>query len=425
MSCRSSPGSTLADVPTFTLGSLTLELYDSGDIDLGTPTVNFGVVSNPLSREPAQTMRTVTEFRRQTWPVRLAGVTSLDESKRENAVRQLHNLNVELRKATNTLVITRRGSAVETVYQVAGNEYAKAQLNKLADRGGVTFVLVTLTVRPWAEGATLTQTIATSLETPNVVDLTVPGEEPTPLTTEATRAFSGSGLQSLIVARIPVTFDLEDLLRLAMDASAPNWDLVTGSWGYHSGSDNLRLCTSEIWRAMYWPALPVGRYKLYLRCRVQPGGRGWLAQSRASNDPSAAPVALADDDWRFACLGDYASDGYTALRIVGKVREAANGLLVDWLFPVPLDYGSPLHFHCAASAVQRVTSMELDTTMQLTTGGTRSARRYVSGPGICVVGAARLAVLACDADGSLRRPGVTLSETHTPLYAHFVPTPEA
>lgn len=413
----------MASVPTFTLGSLTLEIYDD-EIDLGTPPVDFGVVSSPLSREPAQTMRTVTGFRKQTWPVRLAGVASLDESKRENAVRKLHNLNIELRKAMNTLMITRRGSAVETVYQVAGNEYAKADFGRLADRGGVTRGLVTLTVRPWSEGATLTQTIATSLETPNVVDLTVAGEEPTPLTLEATRAFSGSGLQTFVAARIPTTFGLADLLMLAMDASAPNWDAYTATSGYVSASDNTLICTDTGWRAMYWDALPVGRYALYAKTRVQTGGRGWLAQSRASNDPSAAPVAVSDSDWRFVRVGDYASDGYTALRLVGKCREAANGILVDWLLPVPLDYGSPLFFHNATSAVARVTSMELDSTMQLTTGPTRSARRYVSGPGVCAVGAARLLVAACDANGDLRRPSVTLAETHTPLYAHFVPTPE-
>ena len=135
-------------------------------------------------------------------------------------------------------------------------------------------------------------------------------------------------------------------------------------------------------------------------------------------------ITLTDNDWRFVSLGDYASDGYTALRIVGKCREAAKGILVDWLLPFPLDYGSPFYFHCTANSLQRVTSRWLDAQMQLTTGAWRSARRYVYGPGLLGVDSVRLLVAACDANGAIRRPSVSLAADYSPLYTHWIPKPE-
>lgn len=416
----------MADAPTFTLGSLALELYvDDDATKLGAPQREYGTVGNALCDDVEQTLDYVKEFREQTYPVRIVGIASLSESKRENCVRQLHNLDVELGKKTNTLVITRRGSSVETVYQVVRGDYPEAGFTVVWDRGGVMRLDVTLTVRSWALGAAQLRTLCAAQETPSVVDLTVPGSVPTPLELLATRGFSGSGLQTLIIGRIPTTFDLEDLLLLSLDSSCPGWDAFTASSGYVEGAGNVRVCTSTSYRAMYWDAaLPVGRYSLFVRARVQTGGRGWLAQSRSSNDPSAAPVALSDTDWRFVRLGDYASDGYTVPRIVGKCREAENGILVDWLLAVPLDLGSPFFFHCTSHAVASVTSEWRETTMQLTSGATRSARRYVSGPGVKCVGASRLLVAACDANGNLRRPSVSLGATLTPRYVHWVPTTE-
>ena len=63
--------------------------------------------------------------------------------------------------------------------------------------------------------------------------------------------------------------------------------------------------------------------------------------------------------------------------------------------------------------------------MQLTSGAWRAAGRYVSGSGLEGVGDVRLLVAAIDADGSLRRPSVSLDAEYTPLYDHWVPTPEA
>ena len=97
----------MPDVSTFTLGSLTLTLYDD-EPDLGTPDRALGVESNALSDEPVQTTDYVSAFRDQTYPVRIVGVASIDESANDNVVRQLHNLTLELAKATNTLVLAPR-----------------------------------------------------------------------------------------------------------------------------------------------------------------------------------------------------------------------------------------------------------------------------------------------------------------------------
>jgi len=216
-------------------------------------------------------------------------------------------------------------------------------------------------------------------------------------------------------------------MRLAKDAAAPAWDAFTGSHGWASGADNLRLCVSQTWRAMTWDVLPAGRYRLVARCRAQSGGRGYLAQARISNLPCAPVTTVTDIGyWHLYSLGDYASDGRTALRIVGKSRESAHGLLVDWLMAVPLDHGTPTTFVCAAPSIDSVTLGWLEATMQASAGWgtTLAARRYVSGSGLKVLGAARLLVMAGEVDEHLPRPPVTVQATWTPRFTHWVPTPE-
>ncbi len=411
---------------TFTLGSLTLQLYDD-EPDLGAPQQDFGTVAGPLSREPADTMSYVTGWREQTWPVRLRGVTSLEENARECAVRLQHNLSVELAKGANTLVITRRGSSVANTWRVARNQVPRVPFTRIFDKGGILYVPVTLSVAPWVEGESVSRTIATEADTPATVDFTVSGSRPAELKLTATRGFTGSGLQTFMAALIPPDVELADIFMLAKTATGPNWGTYTATSGHETGDDNVRICTDTTYRALYWPGKvqPVGRYSYVARCRIQTGGKGWLAQARETNIQATPAVALTDNDWRFLRLGDWASDGYTPPRIVGKCREAANGILVDWVLAVPLDLGSPFYFHCTAAEVAKVVSEWLDTSMQLSSGAWRSARRYASGPGLEGVGACRLLVAAIDANGALRRPDVTLELEHTPLFDHWVPTPEA
>lgn len=411
---------------TFTLGGLSLQLYDE-EPDLGAPPQDVGTVAGPLSREPADTLAYVSGWREQTWPVRLKGTATTEENARENAVRLAHNLSLELAKGANALVITRRGSSVSNTWRVQRNQVPRVPFTRIFDKGGIVYVPVTLTVAPWVEGAPVTQVLASSLETPNVVDFTVAGSRPAELKLTATRGFYGSGLQTFMAALIPDSFDLEDLLLLAMNAGETNWGDYTATSGYVNASNNVKICTDTTYRALWWSdqVLPVGRYGLVAKARVQTGGKGWLAQARTLNVQATPAVPLTDNDWRLVRLGDYASDGYTSPRIVGKCREAENGILVDWVLPVPLALGSPFYFHCTAAAVAKVVSEWLETTMQLTTGAWRSGRRYASGPGLEGVGDCRLLVAAIDANGALRRPAVTLSEAHVPLFDHWVPTPEA
>lgn len=414
----------MAENPVVTLGSLTASLVHEPTPDWGTPAREFGLVSGPLTRKPAQTLDHVSAQRQVQFTLKIVGVASLSESAADNKARQVHAWEIEVGKASNTLTYVGAERTTESLYRVVKNPPFPQPSDFLYEYGNEALIPIVLNVEPWVEGTPLTQVLATVQDTPGVVDFTVPGSVPTPLVLTATRGFSGSGLQTLVMARIPASFDLNDVLLLSKDAAAPNWDAYTASSGYTNASDNTLKCTDTEYRAQWWWALPVGRYKIYAKTRVQTGGRGWLAQSRAANDPSAAPVAVSDTDWRFVDLGDYASDGVTALRIVGKCREADNGILTDWILAVPLDYGSPFYFHCTALAVATVISRELITDLTLTTGGTRCARRYVSGPGLTAVGATRLLVAACDANGNLRRSPLSLSATLTPLYEHHVPTPE-
>jgi hypothetical protein len=414
----------MPDVSTFTLGSLTLTLYDD-EPDLGTPDRALGVESNALSDEPVQTTDYVSAFRDQTYPVRIVGVASIDESANDNVVRQLHNLTLELAKATNTLVLARRGSATPTTYQVVKNARPTAPFSIIFDRGNVLKVAVTLTVRPWAIGDAVTQTLATAAETPFLADVTIDGQEPAPLSLTITRAFSGPGLFQAQIARVPSDAVLDDYLRLAMDAAAPGWDVYTATFGYASGADNTRLCTSQTWKAMTWDVLPVGRYRLVARCRAQVGGLGYLAQARSGVLPCSTVVTVTPGGyWNLYSIGDYASDGLTPLRIVGKSRESAHGLLIDWLVAVPLLYGTPTTFACAAPAVNAVEIGWLDSRLWTTDGQELSARRYVAGAGVKALGAARLLVMASEVVEHVRRPPVTVAATWTPRYTHWVPTPE-
>jgi len=415
----------VAEVGIIQLGNETLHILWDPEPDFGAPSRELGESSNPLAFEPVQTTDTVSSLRAQKFSVLISGVESAGESAADNKVRQIRNLAVEVAKDENTLVVQGARRDIPVTFQVKKNPPFPQPYTWRFDRGHQAVIPIELRTRPWGEGPAVTaQQVATALETPNVVDVTIDGEVPTTVDLEATRGFTGSGLQTLVVGRVDPAVELADVLHLAMDATAPNWDPYTATSGYVNASDNTRICTDTRYRAMYWPALPVGRYKLFTKCRVQRGGKGWLAQSRASNNPSAAPITLTDNDWRFVSLGDYASDGYTALRIVGKCREAANGILVDWLLPFPLDYGSPFYFHCTANSLQRVTSRWLDAQMQLTTGAWRSARRYVYGPGLLGVDNVRLLVAACDANGSIRRPSVSLAADYSPLYTHWIPKPE-
>lgn len=414
--------------PTFTLGSFACELYGIEDAaKLGAPQIAFDVLTGPLADDVGQGPAYVKDARQMNFALRLAGVASASETKRENCVRKLFNLEIELGKATNTLTIVRRDSTVATVYDVLGSAYPEAGFTVVWDRGGVMRVDVTLTVKSWAKGTVLLQNLCSAQATPSTVDVTVAGSVPTPLTLIAQRGFSGSGLQTLIAARVGASAVIGDMLMLAMSSSCPNWSAYTATSGYVTASDNARIVTSTTYRAMYWTALPVGRYALYAKCRVQTGGKGWLAQSRSSNDPSTASVAVTDTDWRFVRLGDYASDGYTALRIVGRCRESANGLLLDWVLAIPLTYGSPLYFHCTSLEVTNlsVPVTPLGSVLTTSAGVHRSARRYVSGSPIEAVGTCRLVIAACDAAGTLRQPSLTLSEQHTPRYVHWVPTTES
>lgn len=413
----------MSEKVTITLGAITLKALVEGS-DIGSARYDFGTVSSPLTSRPEQTLGYVSEQRQWSGVVKIEGVASLDESAADNKVRQAHNLALEVAKSENVLTITGANRTTPTVFRVRRNDPLSFPWDYLYEYGDEALLPLVLNVDPWSEGASVTQTIATSLATPNVIDLDVDGEEPTPLDLTVTRGFAGSGLQTLIVGRIPADVDLADMLHLAMDSSAPNWDAYTATSGYVNDDNNVLVNDTTTWRAMYWDALPAGRYALYAKTRVRTGGKGWLAQSRSSNDQSAASVSLADNDWRFVKLGDYASDGYTALRIIGKCREANKGILVDWLLAVPLTYGSPFYFHCTTLAVTSLTTTWLEASLQTTGGANRSARRYVSGPGVKALGAARLVIAACDANGAIRQPSVSASETHVPRFTHWIPAPE-
>ena len=377
------------------------------------------------SRRPVQTLGYVSEQRQWRGIAKLEGVASLDESAADNKVRQGHNLAIEVAKPENVLTVTNAARTTETVFRVRRNDAFAFPWGDLFESGDEAHIPLVLNVDPWTEGAAVTQTLATELDTPDVVDFTIAGSRPAELKLTATRGFA-AGLQTFMAALIPATFDLEDILLLAKTATGPNWDRYTATSGYESGDDNVRICTDTTYRALYWPGKvqPVGRYSYVAKTRIQTGGKGWLAQARESNVQATPAVALTDNDWRFLRLGDWASDGYTPPRIVGKCREAANGILVDWVLAVPLDLGSPFYFHCTAAEVAKVVSEWLDTSMQLSSGAWRSARRYASGPGLEGVGDCRLLVAAIDANGAMRRPDVTLELEHTPLYDHWVPRSE-
>jgi hypothetical protein len=414
----------MPDASTFTLGSLTLTLYDD-EPDLGTPDRALGVESNALSDEPVQTTDYVSAFRTQTYPVRIVGVASIDESANDNVVRQLHNLTLELAKETNTLVLLRRGSSTPTTYQVVKNARPVVPFSIIFDRGNVLKVAVTLTVRPWAIGDAVSQVLATAADTPFLADVTVDGEEPAPLTLTITRAFSDRGLFEAQVAHVPGDAVLADYHRLAKDAATSGWANYTATYGYASGANNTRMCTSESWQTMTWDVLPVGRYRLVVRARVVAGGLGYLAQARSGALPCAAVVNVPDSGyWHLYNLGDYASDGRTALRVVGKVRESAHGLVFDWLMAVPLLYGTPTTFQCAAPAVHAVEIGWLDARLWTTAGAELSARRYVSGAGVKALGVSRLLVMASEVVEARARPPVTVAAAWTPRYTHWVPTPE-
>lgn len=415
----------MAEYSLIKLGAETLKVLWKQDADLGAAKLEFGVVGNALTREPAQTLEYIADTRAASLYVLIEGEASREESAADNKVRRIHNLAVEVAKATNTLTILGARRSTTTTYRVLKNQPFPQPFNWLFDRGNTALIPLTLNLRPWTEGAESMVALASNLETPNTIDVTIAGERPAELELLATRGFSTSGLQTLIVGAVPATFDLEDMLFLANDANAPNWSAYTATSGYVNASNNTLRCTETFYRAMYWGALPVGRYALFAKTRVQTGGKGWLAQARAGNDQSAASICVTDTDWRFVRLGDYASDGHTGLRIVGKVREAAHGILVDWVLAVPLDLGSPFYFHCTAHAVNAVRAGWIETELQVTGGGWRSARRYVQGAGISAVGAVRLVVAACDANGALRRPETELAATYTPLHSNWVPKPEA
>lgn len=415
----------MAETVTITLGSVTLDVIVDGS-DIGAPEHDFGLVTNPLSRRPVQTLGYVSGQRQWRGIAKIEGVASLDETAAENKVRQAHNLAVEVAKPENVLTVVGADRTTTTVFRVRRNDAFTFPWDNLYEYGDEAHIPLVLNVDPWTEGESVSATLATEIETPNVVDFTVAGSRPAELKLTATRGFTGSGLQTFMAALIPPDVDLTDILLLAKTATGPNWDRYTATSGYETGDDNTRICTDTDFRALYWPGkvLPVGRYSYVAKCRIQTGGKGWLAQARETNVQATPAVAITDNHWRFLRLGDWASDGYTAPRIVGKCREAANGILVDWVLAVPLDLGSPLYFHCTAAEVAKVVSEWLETSMQLTTGAWRSARRYTSGPGLEGVGACRLLVAAIDANGAMRRPDVTLALEHTPLYDHWVPTPE-
>lgn len=416
----------MAETVTITLGSVTLDVIVEGS-DIGTPEHDFGLVTNPLSRRPVQTLGYVSGQRQWRGIAKIEGVASLEESAADNKVRQAHNLAVEVAKPENVLTVVGADRTTTTVFRVRRNDAFTFPWGDLYEYGDEAHIPLVLNVDPWTEGESVSQILATEIETPNVVDFTVAGSRPAELKLTATRGFTGSGLQTFMAALIPPDVDLADILLLAKTATGPNWDRYTATSGYETGDDNTRICTDTTYRALYWPGKvqPVGRYSLVAKCRIQTGGKGWLAQSRESNLQATPAVALTDNDWRFVRLGDWASDGYTAPRIVGKCREAENGILVDWVLAVPLALGSPLYFHCTAAEVAKVVSEWLETSMQLASGAWRSARRYTSGPGLEGVGDCRLLVAAIDANGALRRPDVTLELEHTPLFDHWVPTPEA
>jgi hypothetical protein len=416
----------MAGAGTFTLGDLTLELYDE-EPSLGSPVQEFGTVSGPLSREPADTLRFVSEWREQTWPVRLKGVASLSENARECAVRLQHNLSVELAKGANTLVVTRRGSDVENTWRVHRSQVPAVPFTRIFDKGGIAYVPVTLKVSPWVEAAPVTQILCSSLPTPDVVDFSVAGSRPAELELTITRAFTGGGLQTFLAALIPPEFELEDLLFLAKGSESPNWGKYTATAGYESGDDNVQRCIWTSYKAMTWPdsrALPVGRYGLFSKCRIQSGGKGWLAQSRSGDEQSSSSVVVKDNDWDFVFIGDWASDGCTPPRIVGKSREADNGIILDWILAVPLGLGSPFYFHCTSLSVDSLSISWLDTVLETTSGDSRSARRWVRGSGLEGVGDLRMLIAAANSNGDGRRPKVSIGETHTPLYDHWVPNTE-
>lgn len=416
----------MAEVVTITLGSITVDCIVEGS-DIGAPVFDFGLTTGPLSRRPAQTLGYVRDQRQWRGIAKIEGVASAEESAADNKVRQLHNLGIEVAKPENVLTIVGANRTTETVFRVRRNDAVAILWDELYEYGDEAHVPLVLNVDPWTEGESVSATLAADLETPNVIDFTISGSRPAELKLTATRGFTGSGLQTFMAALIPDTFDLEDLLLLAMDAGETNWDDYTATSGYVNDDDNVKICTDTTFRALWWSeqVLPVGRYSLVAKARVQTGGKGWLAQARTAGVQATPSVALTDNDWRLVRLGDYASDGYTSPRIVGKCREAENGILVDWVLPVPLDLGSPFYFHCTAAEVAKVVSEWLETTMQTTSGAWRSARRYASGPGLEGVGDCRLLVAAIDANGALRRPDVTLELEHTPLYDHWVTTPEA
>lgn len=416
----------MAEVVTITLGSITVDCIVEGS-DIGAPVFDFGLTTGPLSRRPAQTLGYVRDQRQWRGIAKIEGVASAEESAADNKVRQLHNLGIEVAKPENVLTIVGANRTTETVFRVRRNDAVAILWDELYEYGDEAHVPLVLNVDPWTEGESVSATLAADLETPNVVDFTISGSRPAELKLTATRGFAGSGLQTFMAALIPPDVDLADILLLAKTATGPNWDRYTATSGYETGDDNTRICTDTTYRALYWPGKvqPVGRYSYVAKTRVQTGGRGWLAQARETNIQATPAVALTDNDWRFLRLGDWASDGYTPPRIVGKCREAGNGILVDWVLAVPLDLGSPFYFHCTAAAVAKVVSEWLTTTMQLTSGAWRAAGRYASGPGLEGVGDCRLLVAAIDANGALRRPDVTLELEHTPLYDHWVPTPEA
>ena len=411
-----------------TLGSFSCPATIDSKQSQGAPPRDLPVVTNPLADMPVQVTDAMKDFRAFTFVAKIVGLESLDESAADNKVRQIHNLMNEVAKDSNTLTVVGVGRSMVTAFQVVKSVPFTPPWDELYEFGDEALVPVTLNLRPWSIDTPVTQVLGSSMDTPTLVALNIDGEAPTPITMAVTRAFTGSGLQSLLLACVPASATLSDLLMLAKNTTgSPGWANYTASWGYASGSNNVQIVTSTDWKALYWLPLPAGLYGLWAKVRVQAGGKGWLAQSKITDAPSTASVTVNDNDWDFFNLGAFASDGYSPFSIVGKVREAANGMILDWVLAVPLDYGSAFEFFCSQHSVAAITVPWLDgPTIQFTSGpAIVSARRYCSGPGLRGVGAVQVLMAACDQAGSGRRPAVSASATWTPRYTHWIPTPEA
>jgi hypothetical protein len=410
-----------------TLGSLPLSIQVD-TANWGRPTKTVNRTRNALADRQLETVADGGAPRTYAFTARLRGATM------DDLLAQVHALEIEVGKPTNTLVVQPPGASRPSTFVIEQNDWHELPYNVVLERGYVAMVPVELTGHPWAYGqpVSVPRNYAT---TPAILDLAVDlGEAPAPLTLACTApwATSTDGLAQVVVGLVGDDDTLDGLVYEAEDATS----YVPGHWSaahddYCSGDGNnvRHLGSTDAWIGLGWDRAPrAGRYRAYARAKVPDGDPATLCLGGDYGD-ALKYTEVDGTDWALYDLGEWCSDGEQPLAISGITTVAGHYVYVDRVVLFPLDRGGRLAFgdgvEVTGYIVETVTLGWQDASYTIYAphhghGITLPGLAYMQGSGLKALGPAPALAWACDDTGTQIDPALNVQLSYTPRYIHWV-----